>query len=969
VDGGASADRQYNSGRNDMGKEKNVTNEEKLMDEAFKKAQQEERKAAKQAAQEAKKAEAAAKKAAKQAEKEAKQAEREVAKAAKEAEKEAKQAEKALQKAAEEQAKAATKEAEAVKEEVVKQVEQPLSGLEKLSGVSEPVRAAIVEDVPSVAEEPVIEEAAAVAEETVTKQAESETEVQEAIALAEEIAQEMAEEKEKPAKAKKEKVKKEKTPKEKAEKKEKGPKKEKAAKKEKAPKDPNAKKANPFKAIMDKIKAKKAAKAEDEEEVVEKTKFSLKKLSKDSLITKMIGAFMVLIVIIIAVGMVSYMVAKKTLSDQMNSSLSQTVSAKGTYMELAFQQIDDQMVKLLTMEPMLKYYLDPKLDTDNLTDDQLAARGEIESEMQNLKAISEFVYHIYLLSDMANGLTTTCGKLTNEYFTEFIESEVGNEMYSAFEKYGYVGEHPYLEELVHRQEERFDCSDYAISMWRKVNIKTTTMVVVDIKREAIYNALSELDNGDGSYVVFIAPDGNETVYCGTDGDKPVVPDNLPVFSELSAYKKAVESDKVEGYSTIQFQGESYVFAYYKVGETGSVLFSLVPTSKFLGATKAILLVTVIMVLAAFAIALVMCLLLARSMSKGISDITRPLERAAKGDFTVKMKVKRKDEFGQIAVSISSMMDGIKSLIAQIKEVMETVTNATGLVGDSTDRLIQSSDEISSAIGEIENGVTVQAEDSQECVVQINTLSEQIGTVYDYTDEISKISEDANRTITEGMDVIGDLNEKSKATVEITEAIQQDIKSLSEQTKSIGGFASVINDIASQTNLLSLNASIEAARAGEAGRGFSVVAEEIRKLAEQSLKAAKQIGGIVDQIQKQTGLTVNQVNKAEEIVASQSSALNDTLDAFNKVNERVKTMGENLTKIAEGMAVIEDTKKEAVNAIMNISAVSEETSANSVEVDANAKRQKEYVEELRKTVELLEEKAEQMDTALSALKVE
>ena len=115
--------------------------------------------------------------------------------------------------------------------------------------------------------------------------------------------------------------------------------------------------------------------------------------------------------------------------------------------------------------------------------------------------------------------------------------------------------------------------------------------------------------------------------------------------------------------------------------------------------------------------------------------------------------------------------------------------------------------------------------------------------------------------------------------------------------------------------------------------------------------------------------VDAVHQAGEIVNSQNDSLGKTQDAFNKVNERVKMMADNLSQMTAGMAQIEESKKEAVNAITNISAVSEQTSVNSVQVDGIAKRQKEYVEELNTMVEQLEERAKQMEEAVSQLKVD
>ncbi|MBQ7954575.1 MAG: methyl-accepting chemotaxis protein [Lachnospiraceae bacterium] len=694
-----------------------------------------------------------------------------------------------------------------------------------------------------------------------------------------------------------------------------------------------------------------------------------RKISFDSLITKMIGAFLVLIIMILALGSVSYLVAKSMITREVENSLEKTITAKGDYLELGLKQVDDKMLEIMTMDDMKTYYLNPDLDVNNLTKDQLDAKAALESEMQSLKGISEFVYHVYLINDVAKGLTTTPALISSESYTAFTQSPAGAKIASASEKFGYIGEHSYLQELVEDMDKTFKSTDFAISKWRKISMKTNTIIIVDISREAICDAMADLNSGDGSYAVFITADGNETVYCGSDSGENAEIADIPVFSESKAYQAALNSADTEGCDQIKWQGKNYTYAYSKIGDTGAILLSLVPTDKFLASTKTIQLITVLMVSAAFAVALVMCVFLSRSMSKGVADITRTLDKASKGDFTATINVKRKDELGQISGSISNMTDSIRALIVQMQEVMETVKNATALVGEDTESLVRSSNEISGAIGEIERGITMQAEDAQTCSEQINELSGQIGVVYEYTDEITKISADTNQTINESLEIMDDLHVKSKATEDITQAIRKDIMSLNEQTKAIGDFATVINEIASQTNLLSLNASIEAARAGEAGRGFAVVAEEIRNLADQSLNAANEIGGIVARIQQQTSETVDAVHKAGEIVASQNESLDSTLEAFHKVNDRVKTMAENLSKITEGMAGIEDAKREAVNSIMNISAVSQQTSANSVQVDNNAKSQKDVVAQLRKTVELLEEKARQMEETVSILKVE
>lgn len=230
-----------------------------------------------------------------------------------------------------------------------------------------------------------------------------------------------------------------------------------------------------------------------------------RRLSPNSLMFRMIGAFVILIVMIFLVGTVSYSVAKNVVSEEVKASMAETVSAKGSYLELGLQQVDNQMMEIISMDGCAAYYLNPKLDVSSLTKEQTSAKDEVGSKIRSMQSISDFVYHIYLISDIATGLTTTPATMNMGLYGEFLASEEGQQIDASEQKWGYLGSHPFLEQVVYDKDDRFNSSDYAVSLWRKVNMKTNMILIVDIDKNTIYEALAELNNGAGSYAAFVAP--------------------------------------------------------------------------------------------------------------------------------------------------------------------------------------------------------------------------------------------------------------------------------------------------------------------------------------------------------------------------------------------------------------------------------------------------------------------------------
>jgi Methyl-accepting chemotaxis protein len=223
---------------------------------------------------------------------------------------------------------------------------------------------------------------------------------------------------------------------------------------------------------------------------------------------------------------------------------------------------------------------------------------------------------------------------------------------------------------------------------------------------------------------------------------------------------------------------------------------------------------------------------------------------------------------------------------------------------------------------------------------------------------------ATAAVGQGRVIVDDLSKKTETTVQITKILVENIRDVQERSTEIEGFIDTISNIATQTNLLSLNASIEAARAGEHGRGFSVVAEEIRKLADESMQAGKKIKDIVDNIMETTQKTADSAQEAETIVFAQADSLKETIEVFGDINDCVEKLVNGLQDIADGMREISGEKDQVQESIQNISVVSEQSAAAAVQVTSSLDEQVKTVSDLTEEVELLKKEADALERSIS-----
>lgn len=675
---------------------------------------------------------------------------------------------------------------------------------------------------------------------------------------------------------------------------------------------------------------------------------------------KLFFIFFLCIVILVSVtGFFSYSKSKGIIKDKMAGATKQTIQQAGDKMDLVFRNYESMTFDILTDSEMignLSAYYSKSKEVDKFTSyskvlDKLTKKIHGKNGLTNI--------HILPADPQLKPITTA---FTFEEPEKYVKEPWFNKIVKA------NGVAVWLDTKIRGYTDS-DKSTFAVGLLLKSDSGAEFVLLMEIDTSVLISGIDQIKISDSAEMVIL--NEQNTLMISTKKQKaeeifhvPTIVDKAKIEA-LDANGNKISSSESK---TQDVDEKSQLVVYKHMASSGWIVEAVAPVSELVQETKQIFNATLIIALIAMLVACAAGFFVARMIGRPLIILRNLMKEGEQGNLTVRTQHNSKDEIGQLSFSFNQMMEQITRLVQQTNQSARDVLATAGELLNSSNLTATSAREIAIATEEIANGASSLATEAERGNGLTHEISLQMKHVVEANANMGVSANEVQNASRQGTFYMAELTTKTTLTEDMTRTIFENVGRLKESTSSIRKILDVLNDMTKQTNILSLNAAIEAARAGTAGKGFMVVADEIRKLAEQSKQSIGIVGKITDTIQMEIGETVAALSESYPVFQEQIKSVKEAELIFKQVQTHMSGFVEQLSAVTDSILLLDESQNVLTEAMTNVSAVSEEASATSEEVASLSNEQLSISQGIVKLSEKLAGLSHSLQDSLSKFRV-